>query len=217
MAKAHKAPEYAYQRTFVISKHALERFRERVDEEFTSRSELDLGNLLDERIKHSGNSSVVTDLDTCDKPTMVVRIENRNGAAYYAIVRDQTVVTVLDEHILQANFSSGKWKRGGFNTPFAKVKETLRGKVAEEPAEKPRKEAEPPKPPDIGALGAALAQSMLSYAAVDQTVADMHARIAELQAAMVPLVENRERAEKAVKEAQDALNTAIVNATRRTQ
>lgn len=215
MAKAHKAPEPVYSRRFVITKHALQRFRERVDEEFAARSDADLGNLLDERIVHAERSTAITDLDHVDVPTVVYEIPNRSGAMYYAIVREDFVVTVLDEHMLEVNFTNGRWKRGGFNTPFAKVKDTLRGKVAEEPAER-RPPTGPPKPPDVKALGADLADRMMAFAVADQTVTDMRNRIAELQAAMVPLVESRERAEAAVKEAQDALTTAITNATRRT-
>lgn len=221
MGMARQSPAPAYQRTLIITKHAIERFRERVDEEFTSRSDGDLGNLLDERVKHSEDRTVVTDLAECDQPTIVHAISNRNGKRYYAIVRDMSVITVLDEHMLELNFSSGRWKKGGFNTPFAAAAKTLRGLVAEEPAEKSVIEAtkkkgngEPPAP-DIASLGASLAQRMLEYATANLTVRDMQARIDELAQAIVPLVESRERAEAAVKVAQEALNSAIATATRR--
>lgn len=230
MGMARKAPAASYQRRFVVSAHAVERFRQRVDGEFQSRSNHDLANLLDERIvRHSEDHQIITDLAECDKPTIVYRVQNRNGAIYYAVVRDNTVVTVLDEQMLDWNISSGKWKRGGFNTPFAKVAQTLRGIVPEEPAEVAvieanrkheetdvTKQDRAPSRAEIGSLGADLSQRMLEYAVADQTVSEMQARIAELQAAMVPLVESRERAEHAVKTAQAALNSAIVNATRRT-
>lgn len=204
-----------YSRTYVITKHAIERFRERVDEEFSARSDGDLGNLLDERVRVATDKTVITDLEECDRPTFVHAITNRDGKIYYAIVRDLTVVTVLDQEMLEVNFSSGRWKKGGFNTPFAAAAKTLRGLVVEEPAERPAPKPPDPPEPDIAKLGAAVAQRMLEAAVAQAAVADMQARIVELQNAIVPLIESRERAASATVAAQDELINAIQTATRR--
>jgi hypothetical protein len=124
MGQAHRAPPASYQRRFVISRHAVDRFRERVDEEFTARSDEDLGNLLDERIRHADGHQTVEDTHCIGSVTRVFSIQNRDGRDFYAVVRDDTCVTVLDEDMLRVNFENGSWKTGPMNMAF---RNALRG------------------------------------------------------------------------------------------
>lgn len=209
MAKASKAPDPTYVRRFTITRHALERFRERVDEEFGSRNDIDLGNVLDERVHHSKDVSPIDD-PSSSKPTSLHGIRNRSGSSkYYAIVRDGHVVTVLDQAMIENNFQTGTWKRP-INKPFAVLKdvkvEPPRFRSTDTVMGKPLNHA--PKP-DIGALGSNLARKRLAHAQSLRAVDDMRANITALQNAIVPLVEAAERAEHEATEATQALDTAI--------
>jgi hypothetical protein len=105
-----------YKRKFTISAHALERFRERVDEEFRSRPDLDLGNLLDERLRHAERQYTVRDPRAPEEITYLYAIATRRGDSFYVVVRNETAVTVLDPDMAQKNFQ-GTWT-STMNTPF---------------------------------------------------------------------------------------------------
>ena len=166
MAMAHRAPESHYRRRFVISAHAIERFRERVDEEFTARPDGDLGNLLDERMCHSTERQTVRDLSNIDKPTEIVRIHNRDGQHYYVVVREQVAVTLLEQHMLEENFMSKRWEPI-MNNPFRNALKGVTASVAPgvdrrvpevEPTEIPGRDA--PTHTPLAAAGIDLAQAM---------------------------------------------------------
>jgi hypothetical protein len=113
-------PSRSYKRRFMISRHALDRFRERVDEEFRHRDDDDLGNLLDERVQHAEYTYQVRDPRAPDAITTLRSVACRH-ATYYAVVRSGTVITVLDEEMARNNFD-GQWSPI-LNAPF----EVLRG------------------------------------------------------------------------------------------
>lgn len=105
-----------YQRKYNISVHALERFRERVDEEFRYRDDIDLGNLLDEKLKHPESKHTVRDPRAPEEVTQLYEIVMRSGANYYVVMRNETAITVLDPDMAQRNFAES-WKPT-LNTPF---------------------------------------------------------------------------------------------------
>jgi hypothetical protein len=124
-----------YARQFVVSAHAIQRFRERVEKEHIAYSDQDLGNLLDERIKHAERHQTVIDTRNVEAVTRVFELQRRDESVYYAVVRDMTVVTILDAAMLQVNFDNGSWKTGPMNMPFNRA--SLRGVVPEVSAIKP--------------------------------------------------------------------------------
>lgn len=162
VGQAHRPPVATYSRQFVISRHAIERFRERVDVEFNARNDDDLGNLLDERIRYAEERETVTDLHNIDTPTIVARIENRDGKPLFAVVRENTCITVLDEEMVTRKFEQGTWRRGPMNAAFRPV---LRGAVVPTLAPtvqlRPLETAEPPH---------ALEESLAIASAVTETV-----------------------------------------------
>lgn len=95
-----KAPRLAYR----VTDHALERFRERVEEEFTHRSNDDLADLLNERINNAVRSGRVTDPRAPDQPTALYQFECRTGVCLVAVVRGQNVITVLDDWMARSNY-----------------------------------------------------------------------------------------------------------------
>jgi hypothetical protein len=207
VGKAHKAPPSTYQRQFIITGHALQRFRERVEKEFAARSDFDLGNLLDERIRTCGKCQTVEDLRNIDAETRVFEIESRAGDVYYAVVRDDTVVTVLDRRMLEVNFENGSWKRGPMNTPFAKL--TLRGLVREESAIKPPTSLPTPLPsvahvePDIvAAASMRVGAAMVAHTQAQQRIVKLERQLKDAQLA-------RDAAADEVTAAQFALAEAV--------
>jgi hypothetical protein len=117
MGQANRAPKPFYERKFQISKHAVERFRQRVDEEFASRPDYDLMNLLDERIQNAQRSEDVIDHNHKDATTTLFVIEDRRGRRALAVVRENCCVTVLDEEMLADNVAKKTWTRA-LHTPF---------------------------------------------------------------------------------------------------
>jgi hypothetical protein len=112
MAKAHKPPAATYQRKFRITSHAIERFRERVDEEFKSLGDAAAGNLLDERIRFGSEERYIDHSNEgryAAETSIAYKLENRNGSSCYAIVRDNVVMTVLSPEMVDANRRSGLW------------------------------------------------------------------------------------------------------------
>lgn len=145
MGKAFKAPKAHHQRKFVISDHAIQRYRERVEAEFKHRSNFDLGNVLDDRIRHCSDFQTVYDTHNGGGETQIYRIEHRDGSHYYAVVRELVVVTVLDAHMIDSNFTNGAWKKGALNMPFNR--ETLANLVDAVSAGHPGVDRRSPEPP----------------------------------------------------------------------
>ena len=110
----HAANGFAIIGKELSREHAVERFRERVDEEFTARSDNDLKNLLDDRIQHA--ERMVKVIDHKDGGTLkhVFYIQNRNGKTNLAVVvidqsRVGRCVTVLDENMFDQNILNKSW------------------------------------------------------------------------------------------------------------
>lgn len=119
-SRTDRTPSRNYKRRHVISSHALERFRERVDEAFRHRDDSDLGNLLDERVCHAESTYEVRDPREPEAITTLCSVRCHRETCY-AVIRDQTVITVLDEQMAQNNFA-GQWSPV-LNTPFAKLRD----------------------------------------------------------------------------------------------
>lgn len=111
MAKAYKPPPWVYTRRLHISEHAIERFRERAEKEHQARSDDDLGNLLDERIRFAEKSETFFDTREPDDVTAAVQVTRHDGTHFYAVIRENVVVTVLDEEMFDMNFAKGLWTR----------------------------------------------------------------------------------------------------------
>jgi hypothetical protein len=118
MGKAYKAPEENRQPKFTASKHAVERFRERVEEEHLHRPDRDLALLLDARMQAGKRHNIRDNVDG-GRPAVVYEFGNQMGTkTYFAVVRDRTVVTILDEAMGRDNFKANRWAVA-FNAPFA--------------------------------------------------------------------------------------------------
>jgi len=102
-ARSDRAPNN-YQRKFDIREHAIDRFRERVDEEYRCRSEHDLGNLLDEKLKQAVRRFSVDDPRAPGKLTILVEIETRTST-FYVVTRGIAAITVLDPSMAKTNFA----------------------------------------------------------------------------------------------------------------
>lgn len=98
-----------------VSEHAMIRFRERVEEEFLHRSDDDLSDLLNERIRNAALAREVVDPREPSIPTMLHLFESRTGLKLVAVVRDKTVVTVLDDWMARNNYPG--WEEGSVNLP----------------------------------------------------------------------------------------------------
>lgn len=195
-----------YKRRFVISRHAIERFRERVDEEFASRSDHDLGNLLDEKLRHPEVQYQVHDPRAPEALTQLYGITTRRSGTFFAVVREDTAVTVLDEDMAKRNFAE-HWKPT-LNTPFA----DLRAKI-DVPVAKPSKPVLDvtaiPKPPvpvpsddAVAAAGARYALALKEQRVHALALERARATLAEAEAAL-------EKATAAV----EAANEALLRAT----
>src|SRR5262249_35424586 len=86
-----------------VSEHAMLRFRERVEEEFMHRGDDDLADLLNERVRAAVLSCEVVDPRVPGVPTRLHLFETRTGMRMVAVVRDKTVVTVLDDWMARNN------------------------------------------------------------------------------------------------------------------
>lgn len=139
MGQANRVPQPSYTRKFHISRSAIDRFRGLVDHHMRSKSDGDLGNLIDERMRASTEREAIVD-HIADKhegrhqETWVVRLNNQNQSHCFAVLRENTCVTVLSPEMANSNFASKSWSRGAMNSPF--TKETLAGVVPVVPAAK---------------------------------------------------------------------------------
>lgn len=205
MGQAHRAPKQHYGRKFQISAHAIERFRERVDEEFAHRPDPDLMNLLDERICNAKRSEDVIDHHYRDTPSKVYVIESRKGQLALAIVRENTCVTVLDEDMLEANVAKGSWSRRPINTPFAEalagVKaprlSTPAGEVSSHQRAVPPKLELPPSDP-IAEAGMAHAHALYLEHAAAARIVELERELGTAQDHYETMKNNRARAEAAL-------------------
>jgi len=105
-----------YKRKYTISQHALERFRERVEDEYLHRDDHDLMNLLDEKLRGARQKWDVRDPRAPAHVTKLYEISTRKVGVFYAVVRDETAVTVLDKDMAANNFA-GQWSPI-LNLPF---------------------------------------------------------------------------------------------------
>lgn len=162
MGKAWQPPATNREFRFWISQHAVERFRERVEEEFRSRTDRDLAMLLDERIYQALLAKQQTDVIDSDYPdvdTKVVKIESRHGGTNFVVMRpykasayppmrvvggpqglSQAAITVLTEEMATQNFTNGRWYVP--NRPFANKLQLVK---PTEPTPTPPPVAEVPK------------------------------------------------------------------------
>lgn len=103
-SRAGRAPKPHHRRRHRVTGHALERFRERVAEEFLHRPDDDLRYLLDDWLAHPEERRVVDDPRAPGIPTDLIAFVGRGGCRYWAVVREATVVTVLDDGMARRNF-----------------------------------------------------------------------------------------------------------------
>lgn len=180
-----------HKRRLAISSHAIERFRERVDEEFRHRNDEDLGNLLDTRIHHSEFSWEVSDPRAPAARTTLKSVTCRN-ATYYAVVRDATVITLLDEEMARNNFE-GQWPP--VNTPFSSLKDL---KIPVAPPSPSPKTAVPHEEDPIALAG-------ITYARARQQLRVREAEVAALKARLEQATEEMLEAKRSLDEAHDHL------------
>jgi hypothetical protein len=213
MGMAHRAPDPRYNRKHVVSHHALERFRERVEEDLKARPNSDLSNLLDEKVCQATNVYTVRDPRAPDEVTTLAELDMRSGV-YYAVVRSETIITVLDESMVKENYNLSY--QPALNASFAtdenakKLRE-LQTKLQQQQPRKlsPRDQAiltgaiAPPTPPG---------QTPLETAGVKHAIALKRYRDCEL--AVARLKEDLAKAEAALQEAgeQRAAATAALTA-----
>ncbi len=118
MALAHKAPHMNHKRAYTISAHAIERFRERaMDKDVLALDDWGIGNVIDATVRQNDESTIVIDTRNSDTETQVARCRYRDGAPFLAVIRDKTVVTILDIDMLATNVDNGSWRRK-INSPF---------------------------------------------------------------------------------------------------
>jgi hypothetical protein len=167
-----------HKRRYAISHHALERFRERVDEELRHRGDDDLMNLLDDRVCHADRDYQVRDPRAPEAITTLHEVHCRKDT-YFAVERDGTVVTLLDEQMARNNFG-GQWTPV-LNAPFAKLRDL---KIA------PPAPAKPPAPtPPVDEVDEALAACARARAVQRDREATVAALLAELDRAAAALRE----------------------------
>ena len=187
---ANKAPESSYTRKYSISNHALERFRERVEDDVRCRSNADIGNLLDEKVCQATKTHSVRNRRAPEAITKLHAIELRSGT-YYAVVRDATVVTVLDENMVKDNYELSF--QPVLNAPFAdKLRDMQRQTLKLTPQEQ------------VVMLGGPLPKK--------PTLAEKH-EPSPLEAAGIKHARALKRVrecERAVAQAEEALNRAVV-------
>jgi hypothetical protein len=193
-SRSARIPPRHHKRSFAISKHAIDRFRERVDEEFRHRDDDDLGNLLDERVRHAESNYQVRDPRAPDEITTLRSVACKH-ATYWAVIRDQTVVTVLDEEMARNNFQ-GQWAVV-LNTPFAALRDlklSVAPPAASVPKPVPAPAPEVPADP-LAEAGVAYARARKRKHACAENVARLQAELeradVELRDAMLAVEEAR--------------------------
>lgn len=132
MAMAYRAPDHDRKFHFHITDHALERFRERVDEERRALNDGALALLLDERLWDAHQAkrfTEVVDRDRADQPTWIFEVEARSGRKQFVVMRRYypgarpamptlsgsigcplAAITVLTSEMAAANYANGVWR-----------------------------------------------------------------------------------------------------------
>jgi hypothetical protein len=164
-SRTARVPTRHYKRRFTITDHAVERFRERVDEEFRHRDDTDLANLLDERISYAEHNYQVHDHRAPQAVTTLRSVACRN-ATYYAVVRDETAVTLLDETMARNNFD-----------PWTPVEVTPHGLKVLTPPRLPVPLAPQPAEDRIAEAGVAYARARQQQYACKEAVAALKAEL----------------------------------------
>jgi hypothetical protein len=202
-SRTARVPARHHKRRLAISKHAIERFRERVDEEFRHRDDHDLGNLLDERISYAEHTYEVRDPRAPDQVTTLRSVSCRH-ATLYAVVRGKTVVTVLDEAMAQNNFN-GQWSPI-LNAPFTALRD-LKLPLALPPASPAEVTATAPEPAQASTEPSAPAVSIMTdpLAVAGAAYARAQKRKHECAEAVAALRSELELAEAALCEAEAAV------------
>ena len=198
-SRSARMPPRHHKRNYTISQHAIDRFRERVDEQFRHRNDDDLGNLLDDRVRHAETNYQVRDPRAPEEITTLRSVACKH-ATYWAVIREQTVVTVLDEEMARNNFQ-GQWAVV-LNTPFAALRD-LKLPVAvpaPKPAPSPAPAAAPaaPAPDMLAEAGVAYARAQKHKHACTETIARLKA---ELEQTVARLKTELERADVELREA----------------
>lgn len=119
MAKAHKAPMDKYQRKFTVTKHGMERFRDRFGPWLTAAGMLDdqsVGNLLDQLVDDAMEDrkfTVVLDSLANFAPTHLVELDDTArfgvGSTAVVVLRDKHIVTVLTFEMAENNKRNGTY------------------------------------------------------------------------------------------------------------
>lgn len=186
MGKAYQAPASKYRRTFVITEHVLERFRERCEFDVKARAPEDIGNLLDEKLRDARALPRcirdIRDRKAPDDITQLVEIEMRHELLF-VVMRDNTAVTLVDEAMAAENFKNGKWTHV-VNTPFQVLKHVT---PIAKPAPAPAMPSPPlaPTPPELSPLeaaGIAHARALRAVRDGERLTEDLEARLREARA-----------------------------------
>ncbi len=190
ISRTARVPARHYKRRYTISQHAVERFRERVDEQFRHRDDEDLANLLDERLRHSEFTYQVRDPRAPEEITTL-----RSVACWettlYAVERNETIVTVLDEAMAKTNFD-GQWSPV-LNAPFVAALRDIKLPAVRVPLALPAAPAAPAAPvtedepaavDPLAEAGAAYARARKQRYACEQTWLRLKAEVEQATAAL---------------------------------
>jgi len=194
-SRTARVPPRHHKRRYAISKHAIERFRERVDEQHRHRDDDDLANLLDERVHHAENTYEVRDPRAPDEITTLRTVACRD-ATYYAVVRGSTVVTVLDEEMASNNFN-GQWSPI-LNAPFTALRDLKLPPLTPTPTA-------PAALPAAPSAADPLAEAGVAYARARRRKRECTEAVTALKAALDRAAEELRQAEAAVDETHQRL------------
>jgi hypothetical protein len=194
ISRTSRIPPRNRKRKLAISNHAIERFRERVDEEFRHRDDEDLANLLDERLSYAEHNYEVRDPRAPDAITTLRSVACRH-ATYYAVVRNETVVTVLDEDMAKNNFD-GQWSPV-LNAPFTALRDVKILPAAIPTLALP---AAPPAAPTALPSADPLAEAGVAYARARKRKHDCAEAVTKIRAELDRATADLSAADQAVEE-----------------
>lgn len=206
--QANRNPRPAYSRRFSVSHHAVQRLRERHADpkSLIARTDADLANLIDERLRRCKPEDRVELIDNNynGTPSTICKLdfEDCGFGRLIAVLRQDTCVTLLAEHMLELNIMEKKWVRPQdmAASPFAKLREmtlapTPAERVADEGARQRRQDRE------IGELGSELAMAKLALERASRRAADLHAQLKDAEAEQLRLAAKMDEAQKQFDEA----------------
>lgn len=196
--KANTNPHPQHRRKFNVSHHALERLRDRHHDpkSLISHPDVDLFNMIDERIRHCTEKEEIVDHTYGGTPTTIYKLdlEDRGFGRLIAVVRENTCVTLLEERMLDLNLIEKKWTRWS-DSPFAVLKNV-------KPFARPPLQAKPealaargpaPAPAVIVDIadpvveaGGALAKAMRAVAQCERRIANLRAEADAIQQGTLP-------------------------------